>query len=369
MSQHARLQPSSAGRWIACPGSVAFSATFPDRPTRAAAGGTVCHALLHEMLVDPAFEPQVGETLEADGFKIEVSEDMDGWVREVAAWVREYLADHPGSFLLSEERVAPGRMFGCPDDFYGTADVLVSSPDCLLVLDAKFGHHAVKVEKNPQLISYALGAMSEFGWVHPKVTLAIHQPRAGGAKVWEITAAELEDEFRTMAPQVVAALSAGAPLHASDDACRFCPAAGGCPEAQKYALAVAREDFPVMPIPTEDLLILLDNADRIRDALNAAERYAETMLATGQDLPGWTRVYARKRRAWTDEKQAEAAIRKLGYDPFKPQAVITPPQAEKLVGKATAKLLAPLIDTPRGEPVLARAGDERDPVAPEFPIE
>ncbi len=364
---HARLQPSSAGRWSTCPGSVAFAEAFPDRPTRPAAEGTACHSLLHDALTRDA-DPyeRVGAEVEVEGFRIEITEDMADWVTEIADWVRAYVAGYPGAQLLSEERVCPGLVFGCPDDLWGTSDVLVSAPARLLVLDAKFGYRKVPVERNPQLLSYALGAMAEFGWVHPAATLAIYQPRAGGYKSWDLTAAELEDEARKLAPRVAAALLPGGALVPSEEACEFCPAAGACPAAQEQTLAMARREFGPETISRADLLTILDSADRVRDALSAAEQYAETLLATGQDLPGWIRVYGNKRRAWVDPAKAEKTLRDLGYDPMRPK-IVTPAQAEKLVGKATARLLAPLIERPRGEPVLAREGDPRDPVAPEFP--
>lgn len=365
MSGHARLQPSTAHRWTTCPGSVAFAATFPDRPTRAAAEGTACHLMLHEMLTSGA-EPEEGRVVEVDGFRVEVTEDMASWAREVGDYVLSYVRDHPGAWVLSEERICPGRAFGCPDDFWGTADVIISEPDRLTVLDAKFGHRAVRVQENPQLVAYALGAMDEFGWAHPSVTLAIHQPRAGGLKTWEMSADDLRERQRAMAPKVLRALAPNAELVASEEGCEWCPAAGACPEAQRHSLALARGEFPAVPMAVDDLVAVLDRADQIRDALRAAEQYAETLLATGQAVPGWKRVYGDKHRAWRDERAAAEAIRALGYEPTKSK-LVTPAQAEKMVGKATAKALAPLIEKPRGEPKLARADDPREEVAPDFP--
>lgn len=367
MGDHARLQPSAAERWLACPGSVALAATCPDRPSRAAAEGTTCHALLRDFLTGHEdLARAVGLVQTVDGYSVEITEDMVGWALEVGSWVRDYVGGHPGSQLLSEERVRPGIAFGRPDDCWGTADVLVSSPEELLVLDAKFGHRDVRVAGNPQLALYALGAMSEFGWAHPRVRLAIHQPRSGGLKEDVLTPDELSRRRDEMAPGVVAALAPGGPRVPTEDGCRWCPAAGVCPEAQAESLALARREFLPERLSEGEFLAVLASADRVRDALAAVERRAASVLSSGGKVPGWTLVYAEKHRAWKDPKAAEAAIRALGHDPLAPPKMITPAQAEKRVGRAAARLLASLSERPRGEPTLAPEGDPREPVAPDF---
>ena len=45
MTAHAKLGASSAARWLACPPSVALSATMPDTASSYAAEGTLAHAL------------------------------------------------------------------------------------------------------------------------------------------------------------------------------------------------------------------------------------------------------------------------------------------------------------------------------------
>lgn len=367
MAEHARLQPSAAERWAACPGSVALAATCPDRPSRAAAEGTACHELLHDFLGGyDDLARVIGTSVTVDGYEVEVTEDMVDWVLEVGGWVRDYAADRPGAQLLSEERVCPGAAFGCPDDLWGTADVLVSSTEELLVLDAKFGYRDVRVIDNPQLALYALGAMAGFGWVHPRARLVVHQPRSGGPKEQVLTPGELEARRDELAPRVAAALAPGGPRVPTEDGCRWCPAAGVCPEAQAESLALARREFAPERLSEADTLAILDAADRVRAALDAVERRAAAVLSTGGRLPGWTLVYAEKRRTWRDPGAAEKAIRALGHEPHAPPKMITPAQADKKVGRAAARLLAPLWERPRGEPTLAREGDRRDPVAPDF---
>jgi hypothetical protein len=47
---HATLSPSSAVRWMACPGSVALTAGMPDHGSDHAAEGTVAHEVAQRCL-------------------------------------------------------------------------------------------------------------------------------------------------------------------------------------------------------------------------------------------------------------------------------------------------------------------------------
>jgi len=44
MSGHAKLSPSSAARWMTCPGSVALSEGIEDTSSKNADEGTMMHA-------------------------------------------------------------------------------------------------------------------------------------------------------------------------------------------------------------------------------------------------------------------------------------------------------------------------------------
>ena len=50
MTNHSLLSPSTAHRWMICPGSVAMGMTLPDEPSDYAMEGTVAHALAESML-------------------------------------------------------------------------------------------------------------------------------------------------------------------------------------------------------------------------------------------------------------------------------------------------------------------------------
>jgi hypothetical protein len=382
---HARLSPSSAYRWLVCPGSVALAEAAPRRTSAAATQGTACHTLLDSRLRwgnDAAhpfrWPPDVG--VEADDGSttvVTITEERRAWVEQVAVWVEEYLDTRPGSSLYTETRAEVGAVFGCPEDLWGTADVVVSTPSTreLLVADAKFGFNPVRAEENTQLLLYAIGLARLRGYAHDTVHLVILQPRAyPPVQEWTISGLELERWRDNLRPKVWDAMQANGPLVPGEEQCKWCPAAWVCPALQGQALAIAQADFAPLPkqalkqAPTGKLVELLKLAPMVRVALDAAETEAFLRLQAGQEVPGWKLVYGEKRRVWGDPVAAKGKLHALGFtdaDILKVE-LVTPPQAEKLVGEAKAEALSPLIVKPRGEPTLAREDDKREPVKSEF---
>ncbi len=367
---HARLAPSAASRWMACPGSARLCQFVVDSGSDDADRGTACHAVLERALREGGDAlSYAGRAIVVGEKRIEVTKEMAGWVAEVVAWVVWYLDAHPGASLRTEERIAVGRAFGVPDDVWGTADVVVVGPEEILVHDAKFGYVEVGIDDNPQLLLYTIGLAADYGWVFERYRTVIHQPQCGAPKERAVSRGELLDYQRRYLPKIRATFDPEAPLVPSDEACRWCPAAGVCPALQERAIVLAQREFASLEtISVDDLSALLTHATRIRAGLDAAERHALKLIQLGGRVPGFKIVGSKKHRVWRDEAAAEATLRKLGYDEddFRPRRTITPPQAEKLVGKRTAAQLAPLIEWPTGEPTLVPEADSRPPLAGDF---
>ena len=355
---HAKLSPSAASRWLRCPGSVELAARVAPSSSPAAEQGTVCHTALSLLLQG------------RDWWKNGLTAEMESWVQECYAWITQYTNSCQGHTLHSEEKIHVAPAFGLDkEELWGTADVLVISNSELLVYDAKFGFHDVQVENNEQLLLYGLGAWHECGAVHDWIRLVIHQPRSGGAKEWRISSTDLVQWATRQTDAVVAALSFDAPLVPGEEQCHWCPAAALCPALQARTLELAGKEFSRPEFITQDqLIVILEHADEIKAALKAAEQHAEKLLACGTPIPGFKLVAGDKRRIWKNPTAATALMEKLGFDEddHSPRVILTPAQAEKVLGKVNAAKLAPFIEKPKGEPTLARDSDPRPSLPSEF---
>jgi hypothetical protein len=363
---------------MTCPGSVSLASTVVDAGGAAADMGTACHKMFEKALkegvpVDSWLGKKilvVNEELTTTN-EVEVTDEMIDWVTSALHWVHDYVAKHPGCHVMSEERLHVGRAFGCPDEIWGTADVLISSDEELVVADLKAGYGEVGVLGNPQLMLYGIGAMAEYGWAHRQVRLVVLQPRSTLPVKEEVySIAEVEDARKRYAPKIRAALEEDAPLVPSEDGCKWCPAAGVCPALHARTLALAKAEFSIETrmVSKEQLLTILSHADKIRAALSAAERHATKLLESGVELPGWKLVASDKRRIWKDEEAIASAAKvlvTLGHDPYERSFKYTPAQAEKLLGKQKG-VLSKLIVKPQGAPTLAVEEDDRPALLSDF---
>lgn len=343
---------------MVCPGSVALTAAVPDRETEAAARGRACHAALAALLQHRALAfAEAGLT-----------DEEKAWVNQAAQWIRLYVELQEGRAVMHvESRAEVGRVFGCPDELWGTADVAVVGAAKLLVVDAKFGWEDVAILGNPQVSLYAIGFAELYGWRHDTYELGIVQPRSTPPVSLEVlTRAQLQDRRDRYRHLVTAALEVPAPLVATDDGCRWCPALAVCPEAQARAAVLAQRAYmkPAM-LTVRQLAEVLSGAKMLRRALDAAEEYALKTLELGGEIPGWKRVLTKAHRQWKDIEEAEKVLSLLGDRELWTRTFISPAQAEKLFN-LRQKALDALAPSPPGGPTLVRDSDPRPALDPAF---
>lgn len=151
------------------------------------------------------------------------------------------------------------------------------------------------------------------------------------------------------------------------DTCRWCLAKAHCKALADYNLETAIADFEteefrdVRKMDSEQLAWALERSKALQDWLKALEARALSEALAGQPPPGFKVVEGRTQRRWKDERDAEAALeRELGDDAFT-RKLISPAQAEKLVGKRSE--LMNLVEKPPGNPTLAPASDKRPEMA------
>jgi hypothetical protein len=227
MTAHAPLPPSSAKRWMECPGSVRAERESPSLPASdfseagAAAHKLFAHSLLH------ALPPQA------------LTADPDVLQPLILALdlTRKILAGRP---FMVELQLSP---FSDLPTVWGTTDLVVFSGEGPIeaIIDLKFGE-AVGVEANAvQLGIYGLLAARQFGVASTGLTTWIIQPRhdhdGGPARYHRYSPADLVRLENRLRQAVAATEHPYAPRH-TGDWCRFCAAASRCPVRQQAPNAV-----------------------------------------------------------------------------------------------------------------------------------
>lgn len=384
-SQHAKLSPSSAERWITCPGSVALSEKMPRQPGSVYADeGTAAHTLgeilarfhILEEFDETELELRLARFRRKEARFVEEDEAFAEMHRHAMAYVElltEKLAEVPGSVLFLEQRLYSG----VPTS-WGTSDAVIVSPIHIEIVDFKYGA-GVKVDaiENPQLRLYGLGALEEYGDLlgnTEMIRITVFQPRIGDghAHSEELHPAALRAWRQYVAtPSAKEALAPGARFQPSESACRWCPASGRCKAQLEAVFGEDDEsivgDDPELMTPAE-IAEALGKVEDVRVWLGAVEKTAlDLAYSQGKEIPGYKVVRSGGRRSIPD---GAAAVDKLMTAGWPRESVadvklkgIT--HLEKLVGKSKLNfLLGELIVKGEGREALAPVDDKRPAISP-----
>lgn len=351
---HSKIGASSAYRWQACPGSVKLCEPLPNISSVYAEEGTKAHDVAAQWLTSGVCP---------DGVDAEMLEAVEVYVNLIEAERPEgceALVEH--GFDLSS--VHPG--------LFGTCDAIIfdSKAKTLRVYDYKHGAGIpVEVERNSQLVYYALGALLSTGFPADLVELVIVQPRAvhagGPIRRWTLPTLELIDFAADLKDSAVRTEASDAPLNAGDW-CHFCPAKAICPALEARARAVAKSEFdPVVDKANYDpkrLGEILSQLDHLETWASGVRGFAYAEAEAGRPIPGWKLVAKRATRKWISPEEASEFFRTEFpnvTDVFEEPALKSPAQVEKILHSRQHDKLTPLIVSRSSGSTLVPDSDPR----------
>ena len=362
-SEHAFLSASSSHKWLVCSPSAKMEAAFHDEGSSYAAEGTEAHALAEKRLQHflnkgklIARKPKEvsPEMWEATGQYVDICVEKIGEARAVS----------PDAEVFVERRLDFSPWV--PEGF-GTGDLVLVSDKYIEVVDLKYGKGVEVVAKgNPQMRLYGLGAYNELGMLYgaKNIRMTIVQPRLDHIDSEELSLEELLSWGETIKPLAKKAFDGeGEPVPGKHCQSAFCRCRNTCRAFSEYMLAGIKTDFASSELLPEETAAIILKAKAVKKWLESVEEYALAKALKGEKWPGLKLVEGRSNRKITDENEAAKLLREAGFADeviYKPQALQTLTDLEKLVGKAKlGNLLAKIIEKPRGKPTLASVEDKR----------
>ena len=360
VNKHAVLSASSSHRWLACPPSALLCAKEKDKPSDFALQGTDAHTLCeHKLKI--ALGQQSKDSVENLTF---YDEEMVECTDMYAQYVMEQLSEAKGickdPIVLIEQHLDLSQWV--PDGF-GTGDCVLVSDDTLTVIDFKYGLGIlVDAENNPQMMCYALGALSLFDGIYDikDITMTIFQPRREHISTFTISKEELLSwAEETLAPTAKLAAKGEGDYNAGEH-CQFCKVKATCRKRAEYNLKLACYDFE-MPANLEDeeIEVILSKADEMVSWINDIKEYALKQAISGKEWNDWKLVEGRSVRKYIDDKAVAETVENAGFDPYE-KKVIGITAMTKMLGKSKfEELLSGLIEKPQGKPTLVPMSDKR----------
>lgn len=391
---HSRLSPSSAHRWLRCPGSVQLCDQVQERQaSEYSAEGTVAHEVRETCLLTGA-DPEefLGREIEADGFTFTVDEAMVEALRPGIEWVRERKGRLVVEHKVKFDRWLPGQ--------FGTLDTGIIGDHLIIINDLKYGAGMpVSAYENEQLMTYALGFWENVARFETDATeflLVVDQPRArrsgpagsqgdfedeegdeekqwGGE--WYVSLEDLLAFGERLKTGYDIASSTGAWLRAGEKQCQFCPAKGFCDEYARQALAVLQVEFCDLDpqsitlkahgqLTPEIRSNVALNQGVVKSWLGAVYAKALSDAKMGRETPYAKAVNGKQGpRKWASEDAAREYMEehlpseKVTWEETK---MLSPAQFEKQKVSTDAKKgLSNLVTRSEGKPVLVGIGDKR----------
>lgn len=402
---HAKLSPSSSGRWLTCPASPLMEAGKPNTTNSFAAEGTAAHFLgecclsserdaisyLGELIdvyangdthffIENAKESPSTAALE---FQFDVNQDMCDHVQTYVDLVRDIVRTTGGELRI-EQRLSLTPLTG-EEGAGGTADAVILTDDEIIIVDLKYGQGLkVDAENNTQLMIYGLAALEEYSLISDfkQVRLIISQPRLHHVSEWTAdndTLTAFSEKVSNTA-KLIHGLDVTSDLTGlfapSVDACRYCKANTECKALAEYNIKTVSDDFETLDdaytvsdakYDSVTLAKVYERIDLLKEWIKAVEQSTYAKLINGESVGDLKLVQGRGgARKWSDATEAETTLKamRLKVDEMYDKKIISPTTAEKLakagvLGDTQWEKIQALIIRPEGKPSIAAGSDPR----------
>lgn len=360
MPKHAFLSASSSHRWLACPPSAKLCAEISEQASPYAAQGTDAHELCQHKVEKALGRDSPDPTENLDYYDQEMESCADEYCSFVMEQVEEAKTHCADPQVLIEQRLDFSQWV--PEGF-GTGDCVIVADDILQVIDFKYGVGVlVEAENNSQMMCYALGAWSAFGFLYDikTIKMTIFQPRRDNISTFEISTEDLLSWAETVLKPTAALAYNGEGEFAAGDHCQFCHAKTTCRKRAEYNLALAKYDFE-MPVNLDEneIAAILPRIDELTAWAGDIKEYALQQALSGTNYPSFKVVEGRSVRKYVDDTAVADAVTNAGYDPYEKKVLGITAMTQLMGKKKFEEILGSLITKPQGKPVLVPESDKR----------
>ena len=357
MAKQLIFRPSSGERWIPCRGSWRLEQGLQRTESPQMLQGSGAHAISdwvfenRTYLTNSMDGRSIGTMLKKPEFKkVYIDREMIRCINAYCSYVWKLAQDYSMT-VYPEQKV---YLKNTPVQYGGTVDRLFLNArlDRLIVLDLKYGLKHVSAIENPQLISYALGALDQYSLsdVNIPVMIIIYQPRTGKEpeEIWETDSHYLQTHWESKITLAMEVALSSNPGYSEGDHCVWCLARkhGTCPLKAKKIASLSTVNAPalmhnvdqVQPQDPQMVAQLLDQVKPIKEAIRLLEDKAQTMAEDGVNIPGYRLIDRLGHTKWTHPTIALEHLKEAGFqevDYMTESVLRSPAQIKKLAGKVS----------------------------------
>jgi len=300
---HAKTRPpSSAGRWIPCPGSATVCHLYPNESSSHSEKGDKAHLCLEDGIVF-GIRPDTQDP------------DMDMNIYNVLDWVEARKKEYGAKCVVHAE-----QRYDIPETGeFGTCDITFVTPVIIHIADYKNGF--VLTDAIEQTMTYLLGAIAKYG-ERPAYRITVIQPnhnhRDGPIRTTEVS----NDDVQAFRAQV--AHSIGSTEFVAGSHCKktYCDHRGSCATFLAWCQTTGEDAWyphEVNAISDGALAVALDHADTLHGVRDSYRKEAMRRIAQhDKRIPGYKLVKSRQQRDFAGEEGREGcykALLDMGYGP------------------------------------------------------